>query len=71
MGAALQQRWGGVGAAWERREGGTGLRGRGVRAALARVATVWGGVEAAWRRCWGSASLCENGMGVMQGLHLR
>ena len=45
-----------------------GLRGGGVRAALAQVATVWGrrgsGVEAVLGQC-------EHGMGVMQGLDLR
>ena len=70
--AVWARRCSSAGAAWERRGSGvkvaSGLSGRRGRVALARVATVWGrragGVEAVLGQC-------EDGMGVMQGLHLR
>ena len=62
MGAALQHRWRGVGAAWGRREGGMGAvwwgRDDGVSTGSCCV-----GVDAVLGHC-------QDGMGLMQGLHM-
>ena len=57
-----------AGAAWERREGGMGAAWWGREGGVSAGCYVWGLRGSCVEAVLGQ---CEDGMGVMQGLHLR